>query len=116
MLNRSVTSGLMGCGWTQLWNIYLKRAPHLGGFNKYLDEKIATLPTRPNEDLADFYSRTMTTQKNIELSKAVISTNILIKRYLELLFSRPTIINFLAVKQAFFVIFPSTHGNNSIQK
>ena len=52
--------------------------------------------------------------ENIELSKEVISPNILIKLYLDLLFYYLTIIPFLSCKTYCFAVFLSTHGNNSI--
>ena len=104
------------CGWELLWTLYRKRAPHLGGFNTDLYAKIATLSIFSNEELAEVYSKTMTIQRNIELSRAVISPNIIIERYLELLMSCTTSSTFLAVKLEFFTSFLSNHGNHYIYK
>ena len=75
----------MTCGWALLWNIYHKRAPNLGGLNKYLDLDIATISNHPNEELSEFYTRNIIIQKNIDLSKAIMSPDILIKCYLDIL-------------------------------
>ena len=79
--------------------LYNKCAPHLGGFNSYLDAEKATLNVRPNEDISELYSKTLASQMNIELSKATIYPNLIINRYLYLTMFCPYIIPFRAVKQ-----------------
>ena len=88
----------MKCGWALPWTLYYKRDTHLNRFNKYLDEDIATLPIHPNEDLTVFYSINILIQKNIDLSKAIIYTNIQTKRYLKFLMSFTDISYFLDEK------------------
>ena len=96
----------LACGWALLWNIYRKCDLQLVGFNTYFDTEIANISIRPNEELAEFYSRTMTIQKNYDLSKAIISPNILIELYLILLIYCPTNSPFLAVKKIFVCYLP----------
>ena len=89
------------CGWELIWKIYCKLDTNLGGFNTYLDEQITTISILPNEDLTEFSCSTLTIHKIIDHSKAVISTNILIKRYFDILVSCLTISPFLYGKQDF---------------
>ena len=63
-----------------------------------------------------FYSRTLTIKKNIYLFKAVISTDIIIKHYIELIMFCHTISNIFVCQTIFFTRFLSSHGNNSIYK
>ena len=75
----------MACGWYLLFNLYCKCGPHLFGFNTDLDEVIAFLSIFQNEEFADFYSINLTIQKSIEPYKVVISPNLMIKQYLDIL-------------------------------
>ena len=104
------------CGWSLIWMLYCTHYPHLGGFNTNLDVDMATLYIQPHKDFIELYSRTLTIQNNIELSKTVISPNLLIKCYIELLMSCPTIIAFLAEKKALFTSLLSIHANHHIYK
>ena len=104
------------CVWELIRTLYCKRHPNLGGLNKFLVAEIATISIRPNEDLAEFYSRNIIIQKNIDLSKAAIYPNILIKCHIYLLIYCTAISLLLSDKQYLFTIFLSTHGNHSIYK
>ena len=59
---------------------------------------------------------TLGIQKNIDISKVIIYPNILVNRYLYFIIPFPYIIPLLYSKQAYFVIFLSTHGHNFIYK
>ena len=106
----------MKCGWDLRWTLHCNLTPHIGGSNTYLDLEISTIYIRPNEDLTEFYSRTINIHKNIQLSKATIYPNIIIKHYLEIYMSYPNIRPFLYDKKYIFSGFLSSHNNNYIYK
>ena len=91
-------------GCTLLWTLYCKHSPHIGGFNKYLDADKDTLSIRPNEELADFYSRTLHPE-NIELSNAIISLNILLSDILIFLFNVLLPVPFCMSKKIFSISY-----------
>ena len=55
-------------------------------------------------------------QNNIDIFKAIISPNILIKKYFDFFFPSPEISPYFAIKHYLFNSFVSTNGNNKLYK
>ena len=106
----------MEYGWDLIWDLYRKSAPSISGLNTFLYGGVTTLYIIPNEEIGVFYPRTLGIKKDIDISKAIISPNILIKIYLEFLIYCPDISNFLTAKHDYFTILLSTLGNHVIYK
>ena len=106
----------MTCRWDLLWTLHRYIAPKLIGFNTYLDADIATIYICSNIDLAEIYFRELSSQNNIELSKATIFLNIPIKRHLDFLIYWLATSPFLTLKQSYFTSFLSKNKNHAIYK
>ena len=78
--------------------------------------EIDTLSIRPKEDLGIFFYITINILNEFELSKAILSTNILIEIYLYLLISCPDTSPLISTKKDSFTIFLPTRGHHAIYK
>ena len=84
--------------------------------NTDLDEDIDAMFIIPNRYLYGLYSRTINMHNNIELSKAIIYPNILIRIHSEIFMPFYSTIPPLERNQASFNIFVSTHGKHEVYK